>query len=177
MIQSYQNQKPALAPGALVHLSAVVIGRVSLGEKASVWPGAVLRGDLNHIQIGKGTNLQDGSVVHVDHDASVSIGEDCVVGHQACVHGCKVGNRCLIGIHSTILSHAEIGDECIIGAGAVVLEGSKIPPRSLVLGVPGKIVRQVTDEEVKGILRGAAEYRRLAQEILISHHEGMKNRK
>lgn len=166
MIQPFQNHKPSLAPGARVHELATVIGQVSLGENVSVWPSAVLRGDLNKIQIGKGTNIQDGCVVHVDTDAPTIVGEDCVVGHQACVHGCTVGNRCLIGIHSVILSNAEIGDECIIGAGAVVLEGKKIPPRSLVLGVPGKVVRRVTDEEVKDILRGAEEYRRLSKEIL-----------
>src|SRR6185369_1676677 len=166
MIQPYEGQKPTFGKNVRIHEQATVIGQVELGDDVSIWPSAVLRGDMASIKVGKRTNIQDGSVFHTDSGYPAVIGEDCVVGHQACVHACTVGNRCLIGIQSTILTGAEIGDECIIGAGAVVLEGKKIPPRSLVLGVPGKVVRQITDEDVKSILAGVHEYLHLREQIL-----------
>jgi carbonic anhydrase/acetyltransferase-like protein (isoleucine patch superfamily) len=165
MIQSYQNHRPQIGKNVRIHGTAVVIGRVALGDDVSLWPGAVLRGDMAEIRVGNRTNIQDGCVFHTDTDFPAVIGEDCVVGHQACVHACSVGNRCLIGIQSVILTGAQVGDECIIGAGAVVLENAKIPPRSLVLGVPGKVLRQVTDEDVKGILHGVQEYLRLREQL------------
>lgn len=165
MIQTYQNHKPLIGKNVRAHDQSVVIGQVTLGDDVSLWPGAVLRGDMAAIRVGNRTNIQDGSVFHTDTGCPAVIGEDCVVGHQACVHACTVGNRCLIGIRSVILTGAQIGDECIIGAGAVVTEGKAIPPRSLVLGVPGKVVRQVTEEEVKGILHGVQEYLHLREQL------------
>jgi carbonic anhydrase/acetyltransferase-like protein (isoleucine patch superfamily) len=165
MIQPYQNHKPLFGKNVRIHDAAVVIGRVTLGDDVSLWPGAVLRGDMDFIQIGNRTNIQDGSVFHTDTNFPVIMGDDCVVGHQACVHACKVGNRCLIGIGSIILTGAEIGDECIIGAGAVVPAGKKIRARSLVLGIPGRIIRSVTDEDVKTILSGAKEYLHLREQL------------
>jgi carbonic anhydrase/acetyltransferase-like protein (isoleucine patch superfamily) len=165
MIQPYQNHMPKLGKNVRIHDSAVVIGQVTLGNDVSLWPSAVLRGDMDAIRVGDRTNIQDGSVFHTDTGYPAVIGDDCVVGHKACVHACTVGNRCLIGINSTILTGATVGDECIIGAGAVVLEGAKIPPRSLVLGVPGKVVRPISDEEVKGILHGVSEYLNLRQQL------------
>jgi len=165
MIQNYQDHKPRFGKNACVHDTAVVIGDVTLGDDVSLWPGAVLRGDMAAIRVGNRTNIQDGSVFHTDSGYPAVIGEDCVVGHQACVHACTIGNRCLIGIQSVVLTGAEIGDECIIGAGAVVLEGAKIPARSLVLGVPGKVVRKITDEDVKGILHGVQEYLHLREQL------------
>ena len=165
MIQPYQNHKPSLGKNIHIHESATVIGQVTLGDDVSLWPSAVLRGDMAAIRIGNRTNIQDGSVFHTDTNYPAVIGEDCVVGHKACVHACTVGNRCLIGINSTILTGAVIGDECIIGAGAVVLEGAKILARSLVLGVPGKVVRRITDEEVKSILAGVQEYLHLREQL------------
>lgn len=165
MIQPHQNDKPQFGKNVRVHDRAVVIGQVILGDDVSLWPGAVLRGDMAAIRVGNRTNIQDGSVFHTDTGYPAVIGEDCVVGHQACVHACTVGNRCLIGIRSVILTGAQIGDECIIGAGAVVTEGKVIPPRSLVLGVPGKVVRPVTDEDVKGILHGVQEYLHLREQL------------
>lgn len=165
MIQPYQGQSPQFGKNVRVHDAAVVIGKVILGDDVSLWPGAVLRGDMDFIQVGARTNIQDGSVFHTDTGYPAIIGEDCVVGHQACVHACKVGNRCLIGIGSIILTGAEIGDECIIAAGALVPAGKKIPPRSLVMGMPGKVVRQVTDEDVKGILSGVREYLHLREQL------------
>lgn len=165
MIQPYQNHKPQIGKNVRIHETAVVIGQVVLGDDVSLWPSCVLRGDMAAIRVGNRTNIQDGSVFHTDTGYPAVIGEDCVVGHQACVHACTVGNRCLIGIGSTILTGAEIGDECIIGAGAVVLEGKKIPPRSLVLGLPGKVVRPVTDEDVRMILSGVQEYLHLRDQL------------
>src|SRR5580658_8765343 len=158
MIQPYQDHKPKFGKNVHIHDAATVIGQVTLGDDVSWWPSAVLRGDMAAIRVGNRTNIQDGSVFHTDTHYPAVIGEDCVVGHKACVHACTVGNRCLIGINSTVLTGAVIGDECVIGAGAVVLEGAQIPSRSLVVGVPGKVVRKITDEEVKGILHGVAEY-------------------
>ena len=165
MIQPYQNHKPSLGKNVRLHETATVIGQVTLGDDVSLWPSAVLRGDMAGIRVGNRTNIQDGCVFHTDTHCPAIIGEDCVVGHKACVHACTIGNRCLIGINSTILTGAVIGDECIIGAGAVVLERAMIPSRSLVLGVPGKIVRQVADEEVKSILAGVQEYLHLREQL------------
>jgi carbonic anhydrase/acetyltransferase-like protein (isoleucine patch superfamily) len=163
--ERYEEQKPSMQ-GAYVHPSAVVMGAVALAESVSVWPNATLRGDYNPIRVGRGSNIQDGSVLHSDTGKPCLIGEDVIVGHLALVHGATVGDRCLIGMHSTILNGAIIGEESIIGAGALVGEGKVIPPRSLVLGVPGKVVRQVTDAEVQRILDSAASYRGYAQRQL-----------
>jgi carbonic anhydrase/acetyltransferase-like protein (isoleucine patch superfamily) len=159
MIQPYSGKKPRFGAGCRIHESAVIIGDVELGEEVSVWPGAVLRADYGPIKIGRGSNVQDGAVIHEDVGAPALIGDDCVVGHQACIHGAKIGNRCLIGIHAVLLNGCEIGDESIIGSGAVVSEGKKIPPRSLVLGVPGKVTRPTTDEDVMKIQQNARDYR------------------
>jgi carbonic anhydrase/acetyltransferase-like protein (isoleucine patch superfamily) len=145
-----------------MHESSVVIGDVDLGEGVSLWPQSVLRGDYNFIRVGKGSNVQDGAVLHNDSGHPLVIGEDCVIGHLACVHGCEIGDRCLIGIHAVVLNGARIGAESIIGAGAVVSEGMVVPPRSLVLGVPGKVRREITEGELKRITDGAAHYRAYA---------------
>jgi carbonic anhydrase/acetyltransferase-like protein (isoleucine patch superfamily) len=166
MIQPYQGKSPRFASGVRIHESSVVIGDVELGEEVSLWPNSVLRGDYNLIKVGKGSNIQDGAVLHNDHEFPCHVGEDCVIGHLACVHGCIVGNRCLIGIHAVVLNGAVLGDECIIGAGAVVTEGMKVPPRSLVLGMPGKVLRGIREEELHRILEGAKNYRGYAQRQL-----------
>ena len=166
MIQAYLDKSPSFGRGARVHDSAVIIGDVTLGEGVSVWPNAVLRGDYNSIVIGAGSNVQDGAVLHNDHGKPLVIGEGCVIGHLACVHGATLGNGCLIGIHAIVLNGAVLGDECIIGAGAVVGEGKVIPPRSLVLGVPGKVARAITEAELKRIQDGAANYRAYAERQL-----------
>ncbi|HTC21620.1 MAG TPA: gamma carbonic anhydrase family protein [bacterium] len=165
MIQPYHHHEPTFGKDIRIHDMATVIGQVTLGDDVSIWPGAVLRGDMAAIRVGNRTNIQDGVVFHTDTDFPAVIGEDCVVGHQACVHACAIGNRCLIGINSTVLTGAVIGDECIIGAGAVVLEGAQIPARSLVLGVPGKVVRKITDKEVESILAGVREYLHLREQL------------
>ena len=166
MLQPYLDKKPQLGEGVRAHETSVVIGDVTLGAGVSLWPHTVLRGDYNSIQVGRGSNIQDGAVVHNDHAHKAIIGEDCVVGHQACVHGSTVGDRCLIGIGSILLNGSVIGDECIIGAGTVVPEGKQIPPRSLVLGIPGKVIRAVTDEEVAKTVASAGHYRGYAERQL-----------
>lgn len=162
MIQTYLGKEPRFGAEVRIHESAVIIGDVELGEGVSVWPQAVLRGDYNFIRVGKGSNLQDGVVLHNDHGHPCSIGEDCVIGHLACVHGATLGNRCLVGIHAVILNGAVVGDDCVIGAGAVVPEGHVIPAGSLVLGLPGKVLRAVSAEERQRVKDGAANYRAYA---------------
>jgi carbonic anhydrase/acetyltransferase-like protein (isoleucine patch superfamily) len=137
---------------------ASVIGRVTLGAGANVWFGAVLRADTNEIVVGARSNIQDTAVVHVDHDAPATIGNDVTIGHAATVHGCTVGDRSLIGIGATILSHAVIGCDCIVGAGALVTEGKQFEARSLIIGVPARRARELTDEEVAALKESAAHY-------------------
>ena len=138
--------------------NAVVLGQVEIGEDASIWFGAVVRGDLDRIRIGAGTNIQDGAVLHTDPGIKLTLGNNCSVGHLAMVHGCTVGDGSLIGIGSIVLNNAEIGAECLIGAGALVPEGKKIPPRSLVVGSPGRVVRELTDEDVQRMAKTAQGY-------------------
>ncbi len=136
--------------------NARVIGRVELGDEVSVWFGAVLRGDIDEIKIGNRTNLQDNVVIHVDKNSPCIIGDECIIGHGAIVHGAKLANNVLVGMHATVLNDVEIGEYSIIGAGAVVSQGVKIPPFSLVLGVPGKVVKTY-DESIKARIRQNAQ--------------------
>lgn len=150
-------------PTAWIAPGATVTGEVHLGERASVWFGSVLRGDVAAIHIGPRTNVQDGSVIHVDHGMPAAIGADVVIGHGAIVHAATVEDGCLIAIRATVLSGALIGAGSIVGAGAVVTEGKVIPPRSLVLGVPGRIVRELDDEQIAQVREQAARYVAYAQ--------------
>lgn len=143
--------------------SADVIGRVELGAGVTIWFGAVLRGDTNRITVGDGSNVQDNAVVHVDHDAPATIGTEVTIGHSAVVHGCTVGDRSLIGIGATILSHAVVGKYCIVGAGALVTERKEFPDRSLIVGVPAKRVRAVTNEEARMLEASARHYMELGR--------------
>ncbi len=166
IIQKYKNWTPKFDKNVWIAPDAVIIGNVEIGEDSAVWYGSVLRGDVHFIKIGKRTNIQDLSVLHVTHftkpDMSdgnpLIIGDDVTVGHQVMLHGCTIGDACLIGIHSTILDGAVIGKESIVGAGAVVTSNKKFPPRSLILGAPAKVVRQLTDEEVKALYQSAKNY-------------------
>jgi len=148
---------------AFISSSASLSGKVLVGKDSSVWHNATLRGDLAPIMVGERTNIQDGAVLHVANDLPCVLGDDVTVGHGAIVHGCRVGNRCLIGMGSIILNGAEIGEESIVGAGALVTEGKKIPPRSLVIGSPARVVRSVEDGEVEKILESAAAYLKMAR--------------
>jgi len=145
-------------PSAWIAPGATVTGEVHLDKEVSVWYGAVVRGDSAPIHIGARTNVQDGSVIHVDHGMPTTIGSDVVIGHGAIVHAATVGDGCLIAIRSTVLSGAVIGEGSIIGAGAVVTEGKEIPPRSLVLGVPGRVIKELAPEQVARIRKQAARY-------------------
>jgi carbonic anhydrase/acetyltransferase-like protein (isoleucine patch superfamily) len=156
---------PRLLPRgeALVASTAVVTGDVVLGRGASVWYGCVLRGDCACISLGEMTNVQDGVVVHADTGVPNDIGAYVTVGHQAMLHGRRIGDGCLIGIGAVILGGAEIGEGCIVAAGTVVKEGAQIPPRTLVAGVPGRVVRPVTDAELVVLREHAEHYWELAR--------------
>ena len=138
--------------------TAVLLGKVKLDDEASVWFGAVLRGDNELITVGARSNVQDGSVLHTDPGFPLTIGPDCTIGHMVVLHGCTIGRGSLIGIGSIILNGAKIGEECVIGANTLIPEGKDIPPRSMVLGSPGKIVRQLSDDEVKRFGGAAQRY-------------------
>ncbi|MHC2998968.1 gamma carbonic anhydrase family protein [Microbacterium sp. HJ5] len=158
-VLSVAGRSPSIDASAFVAAGARVIGAVTLGEGASVWYNAVLRGDSDSISVGAGSNLQDNVSVHVDAAHPVVIGRDVSVGHNAVVHGCTIGDGSLIGMGSVVLSGAEIGDGCLVAAGAVVLEGTVVPPGSLVAGVPAKVRRELTADERESILRNAQTYR------------------
>ncbi|HXB97950.1 MAG TPA: gamma carbonic anhydrase family protein [bacterium] len=166
MLQPYLDKRPRLLGPVRAHATAVVIGDVELGEGVSLWPQVVLRGDYNSIKIGARSNIQDGSVVHNDTVNPAVIGADCVVGHRAVIHGCVIGDRCLIGIGAIILNGAIIGDECIVGAGALVPEGREIPPRSVVMGMPCKVVRASDAAMLERTLRGVEAYQGYAERQL-----------
>lgn len=157
-VYQLEGNVPEIAPGAMVMEEATLIGRIHLAHKVSVWPGAVLRGDNEPITVGEGSNLQDGCVVHTDPGYPVNIGRQVTVGHLAMLHGCKIGDGVLVGMNATLLNGAEIGEHCIIGAGALVTSGKQFPPRSLIVGVPAKVVRELTDEEVQGALDNSKSY-------------------
>jgi carbonic anhydrase/acetyltransferase-like protein (isoleucine patch superfamily) len=145
-----------------IHSSAVIMGAVELKEGASVWPNAVIRGDLEPVTVGEGSNVQDGAVIHVNHGLPVRIGRNVTIGHNATIHGCTVGDNVLIGMGAVILDGASIGENCIVSAGAVVPPGMQIPAGSLVMGVPAQVKRPVKPEEIVHIRENAEEYTALA---------------
>jgi carbonic anhydrase/acetyltransferase-like protein (isoleucine patch superfamily) len=155
------EQTPKVDDSAWVFENAVIIGNVTIGARASIWPNVSIRGDNSPIVIGAGTNIQEGSVLHVDADAPLTIAHNVTVGHQAMLHGCTIETGVLIGMQAIILNHAHIGENCLIGAGAIVPEGKVIPPRSLVIGV-GKILRTLSDEEIADIQAGNLHYQERA---------------
>jgi carbonic anhydrase/acetyltransferase-like protein (isoleucine patch superfamily) len=152
------DASPEVAGSAWVAPGAYVVGDVYLGEESSVWYGAVLRGDTEPIRIGARTNIQDGCVLHADPGYPAIVGQDCVVGHKAIAHGCEIGDRCLVGMGATILNGAKIGEGSIVAAGALVPEGKEFPVKSLIVGVPAKRVREVTEEQTEDIARGVRTY-------------------
>ena len=164
---SCMKDAPTIHPSCYVAPSAVIIGNVSIGKNCGVFPHAVIRGDQNTIQIGEGSNVQDCCVLHADRDHALTIGRNVTVGHAAVVHGATIEDDCLIGIHATVLNGAWIGAGSIIGACALVTENSVIPAGSLVLGIPGKVVRQ--DPTFLGTIRANAE---TYQRIAASHKAG-----
>ena len=138
--------------------SAAVIGKVSLGEGVGVWFGTVMRGDNEHIIVGADTNVQDLCVLHTDMGFPLTIGEGCTIGHRAIIHGCTIGNNTLVGMGATVMNGVHIGDNCLIAAGALIPEGRSVPSGSLVMGVPGKPVRQLTPEEIEANHASAIHY-------------------
>jgi len=163
MILPYRNHAPSIHPSVFVAPGADVIGRVRLAKEASVWFGCVLRGDVNRIDIGQATNIQDGSIVHVDGRRPCLIADHVHVGHHVNLHGCVVGRGAMIGIGAIVLSGAQIGAGAIVGAGSVVLEGTRIPPRMLAVGAPARIVRKVTAKDLADINGWVKQYVRLAK--------------
>lgn len=145
-------------PRAYIHPLAIVLGDVTLGPRASVWPTAVIRGDTARIVIGEDSNVQDGTIVHVDSGVPATIGARVAIGHRAIVHGATVEDDCLISMGAILLNHVQVGSGSIVGAGAVCTEAMEIPPNSVVLGVPGRVVRQTTDEMRERIARTVAAY-------------------
>jgi carbonic anhydrase/acetyltransferase-like protein (isoleucine patch superfamily) len=152
------DDAPRIHPSAWVAESAQVIGRVALGAQASIWFGAVLRGDNDWITIGERSNIQDGCVLHTDDGAPLTLGDDVTVGHQVMLHGCTVGDNSLIGIQSVILNGARIGRNSIVGAGALVTEGKEFPDGVLIVGRPAKVVRELTPEQIERLKWSAAHY-------------------
>ncbi|MHB0950210.1 MAG: gamma carbonic anhydrase family protein [Gemmatimonadaceae bacterium] len=158
----------SIDPTAFVHPRAFVCGDVTLAPRVSVWPTAVIRGDTDRVTIGADSNVQDGTIVHVDHGVPTTIGARVGIGHRAIIHGATVEDDCLIGMGAILLNNVRVGTGSIVGAGAVCREGMVIPPNSLVLGVPGRIVRETTDEERERIRRTVEAYLELQQR----HREG-----
>lgn len=175
-IRAFNGQHPRLGAGAWVDDSAVVIGDVELGDEASVWPTAVLRGDIQRITVGAGSNIQDGSVLHVTHDSphapggyALSIGAGVTVGHRAVLHGCTVGDYCLIGIGATVLDGAVIESEVMLGAGALVPPGKHLASGYLYIGTPARQARPLTEQERQFLRYSAEHYQRLKEAHRLSN--------
>jgi carbonic anhydrase/acetyltransferase-like protein (isoleucine patch superfamily) len=164
VFRRFQEARPKVHPTAYIHPSAEVIGRVVLAKNASIWPKVVLRGDIEPIQVGEACNIQDTTVVHTTRGLPVVLGKGVTIGHSAIIHGTRVGNFSLVGMGAILLDGSVIGPECLIGAGALVTENARIPPRSLVLGVPGKVVRKVTRKELALLHKRAKDYVRYAHQ-------------
>lgn len=155
----FNGKMPQIHPTVFIAGGAQVIGDVTLAEDVGIWYNTVLRGDTNNIRVGRGTNIQDLTMVHVDPGAfRVEIGAHCTIGHRAIIHGCTIGDECLIGMGAIILNGARLGDRCIVGAGALVPEGKVFPAGSLLMGMPARVVREVTVEDMERLRKGALHY-------------------
>lgn len=172
-VRPYREWQPAIGRRVWIDPAAVVIGRVTIGDDSSIWPGAVLRGDVNAITVGARTSIQDGSIFHVASDLFAGeggipllIGDDCTVGHRVILHACTIGNRCLIGMGAIVMDGTVVGDEVIVGAGALVPAGRRLPPRTLWTGSPARQVRSLTEGEVAQLAAAAAHYVALKDDYL-----------
>ena len=163
-IFSYQGVWPTIADDVFIAPGAVVVGNVTIGEGASIWYNAVVRGDSAPIMIGRRTNVQDNATLHVDADAPLTIGEECTIGHNAVVHGATLGDRVLVGMQAVILSHAEVGSNTIVGACALVNEHKQIPASVLVVGIPAKVARPLKEAELEDLHTSAENYFQRAQD-------------
>lgn len=159
MYYSLNEKKPVISENVFVAPGAKVIGDVAIEEYASVWFNAVLRGDTLGIRIGRGSNIQDGTIIHVDAKYPTAISNDVTIGHQAIIHGCTIGDRVIVGMGSVIMDGAQIGENTIIGGGTVIPERKSYPPGVLILGSPGKVVRELTPEEIEKIGQSAQIYK------------------
>lgn len=162
-LEKFLSRKPRLSKAAFVAADAKITGDVRLAKDSSVFYGSVLRGDIESIIIGEGSNVQDGSIIHLADDLPAIVGAYCTIGHGAIVHACTVGDECLIGMRAVVLDGAEIGDQCLIAAGTVVTPRTKIPAGSMVMGTPGKVVRQLSPEERTGLRHWAEKYVQVAR--------------
>lgn len=160
------EKAPQVAEGVFVAPNATIIGQVTIDAEASVWFGAVIRGDVDRISIGSGTNVQDCAVIHCDEGFPTSVGREVTIGHSCIIHGCSIGDNCLIGMGSTILNGAKIGENCLVGAGSLITEGKEFPPGSVIMGRPARVVREVGEAELAMLRRGAENYRRNSQRYL-----------
>lgn len=157
--------------GVYIMESAEVVGDVTIGKDSSVWSHAVIRGDDSTIRIGRNSNIQDMCVIHTEHDIPIEIGDNVTIGHSAIVHCRRIGSNCIIGMGAMLLDNAEIGEYCIVAAGAVVTEGQIVPSKSLVMGVPGKVVRDLGESDIQRIEKAARDYHRLSQEHYRGKHK------
>jgi len=160
MFYNLENKKIKNLGENWIAPNASIIGDVTLEKNTSIWFNATLRGDVENIYVGEGSNIQDGSVLHTDPGCPLKIGKDVTIGHLVMLHGCTIGDNSLIGIGAVILNNAKIGKNCIIGAKALITENKEIPDNSLVIGSPGKVIRLVTKEEVKSINENAIHYQK-----------------
>lgn len=163
MIKEFDGIMPEIDESVFVAESADIIGYVKIGKNSSIWYNTVLRGDEHAIRIGENTNIQDGTVIHVGWDVDTVIGDNVTVGHNALVHGCKIGNNSLVGMGAIVLNGAEIGEYCMIAAGALVTQNKKFPDGVLIMGSPAKVVRELTDEEKQSLIKSADDYYKNAQ--------------
>jgi carbonic anhydrase/acetyltransferase-like protein (isoleucine patch superfamily) len=167
MIRTFQGIRPTVPKSCFIEDTAVVIGDVVMGEQCSAWFHAVIRGDVNYIRIGDRTNIQDLCMLHVTHDTHpLIIGSDVTIGHHVVLHGCTIRDRVLVGMSAIIMDGAVVGEDSVVGAGALVTEHTVIPPKSVVLGSPGKIRRQVTEAELSWIRESSANYIRYAEQYM-----------
>ena len=157
-IYQLEDLTPDIHPTAWVAVNAQVMGNVALAEDSSVWIGVVIRGDTESISVGKGSNIQDNSVLHADHGKPLVIGDNVTVGHQVMLHGCTIGDGSLIGIQAVVLNGARIGKHCLVGAGSLVTEGKEFPDGCMILGSPAKAVRQLSPEQIEGLKMSAQHY-------------------
>lgn len=170
MLRAYKGVLPRVAAGAYVDESAQVIGDVEVGAESSVWMNVVVRGDVHRIRIGRRTNVQDGTIVHVMRDTNpTTIGDEVTIGHGAVVHGCTIRDRVLVGMGAIILNGVVVGSDSIVAAGTLLPEGMEVPPRSLVMGSPGKVRRPLTDDEVTTITWYANNYVKYRLDYLDAH--------
>lgn len=168
LLRRFRDKTPEVGAGAFLADTATLVGDVKVGARSSIWFGAVLRGDVFHIRVGEETSIQDNSVIHVTDGRNATIvGNRVTVGHSVTLHGCTIGDRCIIGMGSVILDKVEISERCIIGAGAVVTPGTKLPPGTLAIGAPARPRRELTAEELAWIEYSADHYVELAKAYLL----------